>query len=93
MGTSLEQTQERVRQAEGRIDGVISLGGGGGTSIATGFGFKGGAGFEYHITDVFGLMVGVRYQQIGYGEGESFLFHRHADRFNARGHMRWSGRI
>ncbi|HTU57756.1 MAG TPA: hypothetical protein VMF89_04970, partial [Polyangiales bacterium] len=32
-------------------------------------------------------------QQIGYGEGESFLFHRHADRFNARGHMRWSGRI
>lgn len=32
-------------------------------------------------------------QQIGYGEGESFLFHRHGDRFNARGHMRWSGRI
>lgn len=32
-------------------------------------------------------------QQIGYGEGESFLFHRHIDRFNARGHMRWSGRI
>jgi O-antigen biosynthesis protein len=32
-------------------------------------------------------------QQIGYGEGESFLFHRHTDRFNARGHMRWSGRI
>lgn len=42
--------------------------GGGGTSIATGFGFKGGAGFEYHITDVFGLMVGVRYQRIGYSE-------------------------
>src|SRR6185312_16062239 len=32
-------------------------------------------------------------QQIGYGEGESFLWHRHGDRFNARGHMRWSGRI
>ncbi|HET8934462.1 MAG TPA: glycosyltransferase [Polyangiales bacterium] len=32
-------------------------------------------------------------QQIGYGEGESFLFHRHTDRFNARGYMRWSGRI
>jgi GT2 family glycosyltransferase len=32
-------------------------------------------------------------QQVGYGEGESFLQHRHADRFNARGHVRWSGRI
>jgi hypothetical protein len=32
-------------------------------------------------------------QQVGYGEGESFLQHRHADRFNARGHVRWAGRI
>ena len=32
-------------------------------------------------------------QQVGYGEGESFLQHRHADRFNERGHVRWAGRI
>jgi O-antigen biosynthesis protein len=32
-------------------------------------------------------------QQVGYGEGESFLQHRHTDRFNKRGHVRWAGRI
>jgi O-antigen biosynthesis protein len=32
-------------------------------------------------------------QQVGYGEGESFLQHRHTDRFNGRGHVRWAGRI
>jgi GT2 family glycosyltransferase len=32
-------------------------------------------------------------QQVGYGEGESFLQHRHTDRFNSRGHVRWAGRI
>lgn len=32
-------------------------------------------------------------QQVGYGEGESFLQHRHTDRFNDRGHVRWAGRI
>ncbi|MET0391190.1 MAG: glycosyltransferase [Polyangiales bacterium] len=32
-------------------------------------------------------------QQVGYGEGESFLQHRHTDRFNERGHVRWAGRI
>jgi O-antigen biosynthesis protein len=32
-------------------------------------------------------------QQVGYGEGESFLQHRHTDRFNQRGHVRWAGRI
>ena len=31
-------------------------------------------------------------QQVGYGEGESFLQHRHTDRFNERGHVRWAGR-
>ena len=42
--------------------------GGGGTSIATGFGTRVGAGLEYHLNDVFGLMVSGRYQLIGYGE-------------------------
>jgi opacity protein-like surface antigen len=42
--------------------------GGGGSSIATGFGFKAGAGIEYHITDVFGLVAGMRYQSISYSE-------------------------
>jgi glycosyltransferase involved in cell wall biosynthesis len=32
-------------------------------------------------------------QQVGYGEGESFLEHRHQERFNERGQMRWQGRI
>ena len=32
-------------------------------------------------------------QQVGYGEGESFLQHRHTDRFNDRGHVHWAGRI
>lgn len=42
--------------------------GGGGTSIATGFGTRVGAGLEYHLNDVFGLTVSGRYQLIGYGE-------------------------
>lgn len=41
--------------------------GGGGTAIATGFGFKAGAGLELHINDVFGLLASARYQHIGYG--------------------------
>lgn len=32
-------------------------------------------------------------QQVGYGEGESFLEHRHQDKFNERGQTRWQGRI
>jgi len=32
-------------------------------------------------------------QQVGYGEGESFLEHRHQEKFNERGHTRWQGRI
>lgn len=32
-------------------------------------------------------------QQVGYGEGESFLEHRHQERFNERGQTRWQGRI
>jgi hypothetical protein len=42
--------------------------GGGGNSIATGFGTRVGAGFEYHLNDVFGLTISGRYQLIGYGE-------------------------
>jgi len=32
-------------------------------------------------------------QQVGYGEGESFLEHRHQEKFNERGQTRWQGRI
>ncbi|MFN7926412.1 MAG: glycosyltransferase [Blastocatellia bacterium] len=32
-------------------------------------------------------------QQVGYGEGESFLSQRHAEKFNERGQTRWQGRI
>ena len=32
-------------------------------------------------------------QQVGYGEGESFLQHRHQEKFNERGQTRWQGRI
>lgn len=32
-------------------------------------------------------------QQVGYGEGESFLAQRHAEKFNERGQTRWQGRI
>jgi glycosyltransferase involved in cell wall biosynthesis len=32
-------------------------------------------------------------QQVGYGEGESFLEHRHQEKFNERGMTRWQGRI
>jgi O-antigen biosynthesis protein len=32
-------------------------------------------------------------QQVGYGEGESFLEHRHQEKFNERGQTRWRGRI
>jgi glycosyltransferase involved in cell wall biosynthesis len=32
-------------------------------------------------------------QQAGYGEGESFLEHRHQEKFNERGQTRWQGRI
>ncbi|HEX4948114.1 MAG TPA: glycosyltransferase [Blastocatellia bacterium] len=32
-------------------------------------------------------------QQIGYGEGESFLAQRHPEKFNDRGQTRWQGRI
>ena len=32
-------------------------------------------------------------QQIGYGEGESFLAQRHTEKFNDRGQTRWQGRI
>jgi glycosyltransferase involved in cell wall biosynthesis len=32
-------------------------------------------------------------QQVGYGEGESFLEHRHQEKFNERGTTRWQGRI
>jgi outer membrane protein W len=42
--------------------------GGGGTSIGTGFGTRVGAGLEYHLNDVFGLMISGRYQLIRYGE-------------------------
>jgi hypothetical protein len=42
--------------------------GGGGTSIATGFGTRVGAGLELHLNDIFGLTVSSRYQLIGYGE-------------------------
>ena len=42
--------------------------GGGGSTIATGFGFKSGAGLELHLNDVFGLVLGARYQWISYGE-------------------------
>jgi hypothetical protein len=42
--------------------------GGGGTSIATGFGIKGGAGIEYHVNEVFGVLAGARYQLIAYGD-------------------------
>jgi glycosyltransferase involved in cell wall biosynthesis len=31
--------------------------------------------------------------QVGYGEGESFLEHRHQEKFNERGQTRWQGRI
>ena len=42
--------------------------GGGGTSIATGFGIKGGAGLEYHFNEVLGVIAGARYQLIDYGD-------------------------
>ena len=42
--------------------------GGGGTSIATGFGIKGGIGLEYRINDIFGVVAGARYQLIDYGD-------------------------
>ncbi|MGQ0816235.1 MAG: outer membrane protein [Gemmatimonadota bacterium] len=42
--------------------------GGGGTSIVTGFGFKGGAGIEYHIGSALGLQASGRYQWIRYGD-------------------------
>lgn len=42
--------------------------GGGGTSIATGFGFKAGVGVEYHIGTVFGVAAGARYDGVRYGE-------------------------
>lgn len=42
--------------------------GGGGTSIATGFGFKGGTGIEYHVGTVFGIAAGARYEWVRYGE-------------------------
>ncbi len=32
-------------------------------------------------------------QQVGYGEGESFLAQRHQEKFNERGLTRWQGRI
>jgi len=32
-------------------------------------------------------------QQVGYGEGESFLEHRHQEKFNKRGQTHWQGRI
>ena len=32
-------------------------------------------------------------QQVGYGEGESFLELRHQEKFNSRGQTRWQGRI
>lgn len=32
-------------------------------------------------------------QQVGYGEGESFLAQRHPEKFNQRGQTRWQGRI
>ena len=32
-------------------------------------------------------------QQVGYGEGESFLEQRHQEKFNERGQTRWQGRI
>ena len=32
-------------------------------------------------------------QQVGYGEGESFLAQRHPEKFNERGQTRWQGRI
>jgi GT2 family glycosyltransferase len=32
-------------------------------------------------------------QQVGYGEGESFLEQRHQEKFNDRGQTRWQGRI
>jgi GT2 family glycosyltransferase len=32
-------------------------------------------------------------QQVGYGEGESFLEHCHQEKFNERGQTRWQGRI
>jgi glycosyltransferase involved in cell wall biosynthesis len=32
-------------------------------------------------------------QQVGYGEGESFLEHRRPEKFNDRGQTRWQGRI
>lgn len=42
--------------------------GGGGTSIATGFGFKAGTGIEYHVGTVFGVAAGARYEWVRYGE-------------------------
>ena len=39
-----------------------------GTSLVTGFGFRGGGGIELHMTHAFGIAAGVKYQWIRLGE-------------------------
>jgi opacity protein-like surface antigen len=38
------------------------------TAFQTGFGFRAGVGFEWHISEVFGLGASGRYQWLGFGE-------------------------
>jgi opacity protein-like surface antigen len=42
--------------------------GGSGTSLVTGFGFRGGAGVELHISNAVGLAAGVKYQWMHFGD-------------------------
>ena len=50
---------------EDQADNAI---GGSGTSLVTGFGFRGGAGIELHLCDAFGLAASGKYQWIRFGE-------------------------
>lgn len=48
--------------------GILGVGGGDGTVILTGFGFKAGAGVEFRLGRAFGLNVGGRYQWVRFGD-------------------------
>lgn len=58
-----------IDDRENTSEGLLGLGGGGGTSVATGFGLRGGAGADLWLGRSLGITVGGRYQWLRFLDG------------------------
>jgi opacity protein-like surface antigen len=58
-----------IDDRENTSGGLLGLGGGGGTSFATGFGLRGGAGLDLWLGRSLGITLGGRYQWLRFLDG------------------------